>query len=322
MSTFLEDPVSCQFWVKNIASSLFDEKYRMHLDNNPEISKFLLGFAVFREPVQQITAVAVADTQAKIQDKTVRTVIETVRRQYLLQPVGEGLYKLHPIIAAYIRDYFARNDLQALKNAHTKAEQFYMSQQRVRYAKKEKRQHTIIEAIWQQCQAEDYQGAFKLILEEQIFDNLHEWKELKSLLELLLLIDKNSLEAQQSIYIYLNQGRVYYTLGNEKQAKEYYEIVWNLSRELSDLTLRAYLLDCIGIYYYDRALYKEALAFFLLAKDLFEGMQSQNPHYTIVQEHITMLSKKTDEAQFKVLMKDLEQSKHQIAEEAINEDTG
>jgi hypothetical protein len=35
-----------------------------------------------------------------------------------------------------------------------------------------------------------------------------------------------------------------------------------------------------------------------------------------------MLSKKTDEAQFKVLMKDLEQSKHQIAEEAINEDTG
>ena len=293
--------------MKDIVSGLFHDTYSQRLSQNPELVKLLLGFAVFREPVQPGTALSVVDSSVGVQDRPVRTALGTLMRQYLLQTSDGSQYILHPLVAVYIKDYYAESDQQTLKNAHIKAAQHYMGQYRMSYSRGEKQQHVMIEAIWHRSQAQDYQDAYNLMRNEKIFDDLQRWKNPEALLELLLLLDKSYLEPGQSAYIYNYQGRICYALGRRVQAKAYYQDALHLSRDAGERALEGEALNDLGTLYFDQGCYDQALAFFLVAKELFEIMHS--PRREIVQDHIRMLSEKVNEKHYKQLLKMVEENR-------------
>lgn len=237
-------------------------------------------------------------------------------RQGLLQTSDQSHYQLHPLVAVYVRDYYAESDQQILKNAHVKAAQHYMGQYRVSYSRGDKQQHAILEAIWHRCQAQEYPDAYDLIWKEKIFDALHRWKNPEPLLEMLLLLDKTYLEPGKSAYIYNNRGRVCNVLGRREQAKVYYEDALNLSREAGDVTLQGEVLDNLGTLYFGQCHYDKALAFFLVADELFEMIQS--PLREIAQAHIRTLGERVDEKYYALLLREAGENKVRLIDEALS----
>lgn len=80
------------------------------------------------------------------------------------------------------------------------------------------------------------------------------------------------------------------------------------------------MLNNLGALYYRRQLYKIALAFFLLAMNIFEEVQS--PSHDGVQRWIDSLHKELGEAQFATLLSQVEPQAHQIVEQALREGIG
>ena len=77
------------------------------------------------------------------------------------------------------------------------------------------------------------------------------------------------------------------------------------------------MLINLGALYYQRQLYKIALAFFLLARDTFETIQS--PNRDNVRQWMNHLHQVVGEEQFTTLLSQVEPQAHQIVEQALRE---
>src|SRR6266571_1975744 len=179
LTTLFKDPTYAQLWTGNVARNFLDSIYTQQLSQVQH--KLLTAFSVYREPVPLNAAQAIIDDTNEVPKTQGESALDTLLTQHLLQASGEGLYQLHVIIASYARGHIVegneQTNQQALRTAHARAAQYYLRQATISCPPREQRQrssdvHDLIEAIWQKCQAGQWQEAYNLIRDEWLFPHL------------------------------------------------------------------------------------------------------------------------------------------------------
>jgi hypothetical protein len=212
-------------WTGDIATNLLDQIYRFQLT---EIQRqLLLAFSAYREPVPLDAALAII---ANVSRGQASSALKTLLTQHLLEAVGDGCYQLHAIIATYAQDHFNEGSEQANRQAqqaaHASAAFYYLQLASTTCPPRIQRRkisevHSLIEAVWQYCQAGYWQEAYDLMDQEGLFSDLRRWGGNAILLELnklLLPVDKWHFKPSQAARIYEYLGRIYRTLGQLEQS--------------------------------------------------------------------------------------------------------
>jgi tetratricopeptide (TPR) repeat protein len=255
---------------------------------------------------------------------------EALLDQHLVQVQNaRGIYRLHPIISTYAHRHFVPNDdesnEQVAQKAHVRAAQYYLQLASTTYPSQDKRHQTsdvlpLIEAVWQYCQAGQYSEAYQLMNEkEHLFEKLSLWGANVMLLELcqLLLAENWQFTPQQKALIFSYIAISSNVLGQKPKALEYYEQALTIRREVGDRGGEGMTLWNIGALFFEQHRHDVALAGYLLAKEIFEQVQS--PDIDGVEEWIADLREEVGEQQFAVLLARVEPRAEQIVEETLRE---
>jgi tetratricopeptide (TPR) repeat protein len=107
----------------------------------------------------------------------------------------------------------------------------------------------LIEAIWQYCQAEQWQEAYDLIKKENIFNDVNRWGGNAILLELFLMLlpsGKWHPEPLGEADIYISLGKACKALGRMKQAREFYEQALSIYKQLGNRKWEGSTLNNLG----------------------------------------------------------------------------
>jgi tetratricopeptide (TPR) repeat protein len=107
------------------------------------------------------------------------------------------------------------------------------------------------------------------------------------------------------------------SLGKHEQALSYYKQALSIRREVGDRSGEGFTLWNIGVFYFKQRRYDMALACLLLARGIFEEVQS--PNRDKVQERIDELHQKVGKKRFATLFAQVEPQAHQIVEQALHE---
>ncbi len=278
LSTFFIDPAHIKRWREEIASygpdGGLDTIYMTQL--TPEQQKLLLAFSIFRKPVPRDAAQAlisftvpmsrvqsVAGVLVKFPIPRSRVLYncEVLLRHHLIQASrdDEDCYQLHPIVAAYAQDHFDKSDEEAnedmLQRAHAEAAQYYLQKPESsttgvdQHSARVFPQLQLIEAIWHQCQAGQWQKAYDLLEQEKKFSSLRSQSEDTVLLELYLqLVASNKWHPKdlEKLRIYNNLGEICKALGKKQEALRYYSEVLAISRALQDSNREQTTLEVIS----------------------------------------------------------------------------
>ncbi|TMC15835.1 MAG: tetratricopeptide repeat protein, partial [Chloroflexi bacterium] len=308
LSTFFQDPTYAQLWSGNIARNLLDYIYKQQLDADQR--RLLFAFSIYREPAPLHAAQAIIEEGEAV--SKVQSDLDALLSQHLLQAAGEGNYQLHAIVANYAQGHFIEGDERAnraaLLAAHVKAAQYYLQQSETHYPPPEKRQHMsdmepLIEAVWQYCQAEQWQEAYGLMEDNSIYRNLKNWGGDAILLELYtLLLPPENLGVlcralgrmrqareyiERALRIYEKEGdrvdeswslnhlgRIYSQIGNKEQAREYYEQALRICQEEGDrlgeataLNNLGWVCNALGQTEQEQKYYEQALSIFREIRD-------------------------------------------------------
>ncbi len=222
-------------WTGDIATNLLDQIYTQKL--NEAQRELLLAFSVYREPVPIEATLAIITEMSRTQTPLALKALVT---QHLVEAVGEGRYQLHAIVSVYAQGRFNGNSDEAnhgaLQTAHAKAAQYYLQRAEITSLPRGKRRlvsdvHDLIEAIWQFCQARNWQEAYHLMERENILEDLNDWRDyatLQELCELLLPLDKWHAMRLQEARIYSILGESYRILGKIEDAQKYLQ--WALTK--------------------------------------------------------------------------------------------
>jgi tetratricopeptide (TPR) repeat protein len=259
LASFFQDPIYAQIWSGNVARNVLDCIYTLHL--NDEQRKLLLAFSVYRKPVHVSAAQALSDAGDEGPKMQVHSALDALLNQHLLQAWGEGRYQLHTIVASYAQSHFVEGNeqanWQALRTAHAKAAQHYVHYaSRVCPPREERRLSSdvepLVEAVWHNCQAEQWQEAYALMEREGIYATLKRSGGNAILLELYLLLfplDKWHPDRSQEARIYSQLGVVYRMLGRMERAMEYLENALHIYKEQEDALGEAMTLNELGRVY-------------------------------------------------------------------------
>ena len=257
LATFFQDPTYAQLWSGNIARNLLDYIYKQQLDADQR--RLLFAFSIYREPAPLHAAQAIIEEGEAV--SKVQSDLDALLSQHLLQAAGEGNYQLHAIVANYAQGHFIEGDERAnraaLLAAHVKAAQYYLQQSETHYPPPERRQHMsdmepLIEAVWQYCQAEQWQEAYGLMEDNSIYRNLKNWGGDAILLELYTLLlppEKWQAERLQAAHIYNNLGVLCRALGRMQQAREYIERALRIYEKEGDRVDESWSLNHLGRVY-------------------------------------------------------------------------
>jgi tetratricopeptide (TPR) repeat protein len=257
LHAFLTNSAYAQLWTGNIARNLLDYIYRQQLNLNQR--RLLLAFSIYREPVSWEAVNVLIQDRSQSQ---ILSDIEVLLAQHLLRARGADHYQLHIIVSNFAQAHFDEADEQAnqhaLRVAHINAARFYL-QQAVSYPSRGNRSNSsdvqpLIEAIWHQCQAKQWQEAYNLVEHESIFDDLKRWGANELLLDLyqwLLPLAAQIPKSVQAICIHSNLGRIYRTLGKRESAKENLEKALSICQEVGNRKEEGTALSFLGSVYAD-----------------------------------------------------------------------
>jgi tetratricopeptide (TPR) repeat protein len=276
LASFFQDSIYTQVWTGNVARNLLDCIYTRQL--NEEQRKLLLAFSVFRKPVHLSSAQALLDFPDEEPKMQAHSALDALLNQHLLQAFGEGRYQLHSIVASYAQSHFVEDNeqanRQAIQTAHAKAAQQYLQYASTNCPPRGKRRQyrdvePLVEAIWQLCQAGQWQEAYTLMNQEGIYATLKRSGGNAILLELYLLLfplDKWHPERSQEARTYIDLGVVYRMLGRMERAREYLEKALQIYHEEGDHLGEGRALNDLGRVFADlgnteraRGNYEEAL---------------------------------------------------------------
>ncbi len=276
LASFFQDSIYTQVWTGNVARNLLDCIYTRQL--NEEQRKLLLAFSVYRKPVHLSAAQALLDFPDEEPKMQAHSALDALLNQHLLQAFGEGLYQLHTIVANYAQSHFVEDNeqanRQAIQTAHAKAAQQYVQYASTNCPPRGKRRQyrdvePLVEAIWQLCQARQWQEAYTLMDQEGIYATLKRSGGNAILLELYLLLfplDKWHPERSQEARIYNDLGVIYRMLGRMERAREHLEKALQIYREDGDHLGEGRALNDLGRVFADlgnteraRGNYEEAL---------------------------------------------------------------
>lgn len=256
LGTALTDPIYSDLWLGDIAQNLLDYIYTRQLT---DLQRLLLqSFSIYREPVPLHAAQALLDPDRAVPRAHLLLALQALHTQHLLQAVGEGRYQLHPLVASYTHRHFhveSEQVNQQLKRvAHAQAARYYVQQAAERCPPPGKRRqssdiHLLTEAIWQWCQAEQWQEAFALMEREVIFADLRRRGGNAILLELCRLflpIEKWHPTPAQEADLHSNLGEVYRVLGQMKLAQGHLERALLLYQRTGTRKQEGWILTSLG----------------------------------------------------------------------------
>jgi tetratricopeptide (TPR) repeat protein len=269
LKDLFENEMYLEFWRGDIASNLLDYIYMQQLD---EVQRELLrAFSVYREavPLDAVLPLIASNSSRKL----LVIALKGLLAQYLLEATGKGHYQLHAIVADYARGHFVehneQDNQQALEEAHGKTVEYYLNQAALNNRPWERRKrkdlHPLIEAIWQLCQAREWEKAYTLMEEESVFEDLKRLGDNAVLLELyqlLLPLEKWTTDPVKAIHIYSNLGRVFRTLGEKELAKKYLELALELCEQENKEWEKGAALSYLGRVYADLGEKERALKTF------------------------------------------------------------
>jgi tetratricopeptide (TPR) repeat protein len=270
LEMFFRDVTYSQLWTGNVARNFLDHIYMQQLDKLQQ--QLLLAFAVYREPVPIEAALAVIDSSNVLASVSVQMALDTLLGQHLLQSGGDAQYQLHAIVKGYADEHFASAsraaNIQARKDAHARAAFYY--QQHASYpprALRRSRQDVepLLEAIWQYCQAEQWQKAYAIIEQEGLHTDLLRWGnavETLDLYSLLLPIERWCHANEQITRIYDDLGLIYRLAGQLEQARVCFETALALCRQTHNRREEAWALNHMGRWYADTGHKVPALAYY------------------------------------------------------------
>lgn len=256
LSTLLKDTT---LWTEDIAVKLIHYIYKYQL--NPVQHTLLQAFSVYREGVPLEAAQPIVANVPKMQ---MLEAFKGLRTQYLLHALGNGRFRVHNIVAEYVRNHFDEHSVQMNANfrvvAHTNAAQYYLKQMTPTYLPRAERRTVsnvfpLIEATWQYCQAGRWQEAYDLLEQENLFFDLHLCGGDAILLELyqsLLFGDKMDHVYSQVERIYRHLGEVYHALGQLEKAQDYYKRALHVSTGERKQKDKCQILILLGITYDDQ----------------------------------------------------------------------
>ena len=132
--------------------------------------------------------------------------------------------------------------------------------------------------------------------QEHLFVDLNRWGGNAILLEIYQLLEPSDEwhpQPTEESYIYVCLGFVYNTLGQKQEALRYFKEALDIRREVGDRSGEGTTLLNIGAFYFEKANYPVALAYFLIARHIFEEVQS--PNRDLVQSRIDGLREEVGE---------------------------
>lgn len=194
LATLLDDPAYKQLWLKDVQHNILDYIYE-HLLRDEQQRQLLLAFCIYREAVPWSAAYAITHAQSQVTEAQTLRALGVLQDYQLFQrqDSGEKRYILHPLVADYAHGRFATEDnhngspsidaptqspdvsstrmeiphRQTLDKrlAHVAAARYYQqhSPQSGQRHQRIDDVHTLIEALWHLCQAEQYQEAYTLM---------------------------------------------------------------------------------------------------------------------------------------------------------------
>jgi len=231
----------------------------------------LCAFSVYRQAVPVEAALIVLTGVTKEQ---ALVTLGSLLEQHLVQVLpATGHYLLHPIVASYASRHFALNgaadDETARKTAHAQDAQYYLQVATANNAtaggvKGISDAQPLIEAVWQLCQAEQFQEAYELMQQEDLFGKLKLWGANAALLELcqLLLSGNWAYTPQQKAFLSGYVGSISNVLGRKQEALRYHEQALRIRREIGDRRQEGVVLNNLGNVYVDLGQKQEALKFY------------------------------------------------------------
>ena len=318
LATLLHDSTYEKLWGEKIAEKLLAEIYKRLNEHQREL---LHAVSIYREAVSRdaLQALISDATQAQLDP-----LLNSLQAHQLVQVVEGDRRRLHPIVATYVQNYDEQNNKERMLLNHGKAAQYYIQQAAKKCPARNERKRILdvqplIEAVWQFCQAEKWQEAYKVMNEERLFADLRRWGGNVILLELCqaLLIGSSHYDRSQNALIYNNLGGVYDALGQKQEALTYYGQALALRREVGDRGGEGTTLHNIGTIYYAEKHFDVAVSFFILAKRIFVEVQS--PNSESVQEWIDGLHQEIGDQQFATLLQNVEPHAQQIGDDALRE---
>ena len=269
LSTLLNDPSYKRLWDENVAEKLLEEIYKRLNDHQREV---LHALSIYREAVPRDAIQALVNDATKAQ---LNTLLGTLQAQQLVQVVEEDRRQLHPIVAIFVQNYDKQNNKASTLLDHGKAAHYYVQQAEKKCPPRDKRGLTdvqpLIEAVWQFCQAEQWQEAYKLMNEEGLFKDIRRWGGNVILLELCqsLLPEYWQPQPLQAGIIYSNIAYVYGVLGQNQKALEYHNKDLEVTRAAGDRGGEGVTLNNLGRVYNGLGQKQEALKYYEQALTIF-----------------------------------------------------
>jgi tetratricopeptide (TPR) repeat protein len=240
-------------WLGDIATNLLDAVFQ-RLTEEQRLA--LCAMSVYRTAVP-VTALVPFFTSLSSQQ-----ILQSLRPllvQQVIQPAENGHYRLHAVVARYAQTHFVDGDQQAnqqeLWAAHTIAAHYYIQQASIISPEQRRGVNDIqgiIEAVWQYTQATQWQEAYELVEQEELFYNLSLWGGNILLLDLCQWFLPQIAwqpEQNQKFMIYLYLGRAHSSLGTMTQALQCYQQALNISKEMGNRNMEAATLNNIGLVY-------------------------------------------------------------------------
>ena len=263
-------------WIGDIATNLLDQIYMERLSEAQQV--LMLAFSVYREPMPLEATLAIVRPLPKGQ---AASALRALLIQHLLEPMSGGLYQLHAIIIDFAQGHFEESSEQAneeaLQAAHAKAAQYYLERAAITCPPREKRRqvgdvHDLVEAIWQFCQAEEWQEAYEIMEEQEIVSTLKLWGGYVILLELsqlLLSSDKWKSERAKAIRFYNDLSELYRVLGRIDQAMELCNQALSFSKDIGDRKGEAKALNNLANIYVDLGYQEQAYQYYQKALEMY-----------------------------------------------------
>lgn len=270
LAALLNDAVYEHLWTGDLEESLFSHIYEQ-LDTLQR--SLLVAFAVYRAAVPWRVACAVVQAQQQITEERFQRALGVLLTLALLQGRADGKeerYELHPLVVEFIHRRLDQGGLQQegidKRSAHAEAARYYQYRCLDRPLEKQRLNddiHVWIEAVWHNCQAQQWQEGYELLRQGNLFpllERLGEYAVLHEIYTLFLYSGKWQPEAAISASLYNELGEVYTRLGEKEKAQSCFEEALERSSATGTPTIKVKALNNLGSTYRSSGQIEKALA--------------------------------------------------------------
>lgn len=277
-ATLLNDAVYQRLWVSDLAKNLFNHMHEQ-LDELPR--SLLRAFAVYREAVPWRAVYGMIQNRQHITEEQFQKALGVLLALILLQGHAsreEEYYELHPLVVEFFHSHVDQNNLpqEHIERCHAHAEAARYYQYRCFHQPGEKQwlgddTHLWIEAVWHNCQAEQWQEGYALLRQGNLFSMLErsgEYVVLRELYTLFLVSEKWHPEAEAAARMYNELGEIHTRLGEKGKALSCFEKALEYATAIQAYTMSMKALNNLGSIYRSYGQSEKALSYYRDAMNL------------------------------------------------------